>query len=479
MSNKRITWMGMTSLLLGPVALGAVQVTSIDFKDTSLLSEIRIQGDKPLEYVKREKTKDKQIVIELKDALITHQVAKKIDTSSFSASKVSSIDPFQVQGKKNSVQIVIQLKELGHAEVVRKGNWLQIHVPSATQRASSSSDVIRASKSAETEAPLLPESEQAAVPAPPVNAPPSEALPFPITASNSSSNSTANPSLNDAPLAQMKIDEFIENGKDKKFTGKPITLKVRDAPVTDVLKVIGEASGFNMVIADDVKGNLTLTLEDVPWDQAMDLVFHTLRLGAERNNNVLRIMTLKGLKDEKEEENKIAIASQAIVPFVTRVFPISYANLADLQGILTKALSNRGGSSSSASSDDQSKIAFVQSDPRTNSLVVRDTLENMERIKKLIEILDSQTPQVMIEAKIVEASESFSKNLTGTLGGGQGGQAFAGFSGANPIDPLVGSPGVYATGADVSGAAGATSAGVFGMSLDFCRVSADSMLYSR
>ncbi len=261
-----------------------------------------------------------------------------------------------------------------------------------------------------------------------------------------------------------RLEELLESRVTHTFSGKSISLKVRDANVADVFKLIGEASGFNVVLGKDVGGKISLSLDEVPWDQALDTVLRTLELGAERNNNILRIVTLKSLTDEKQQELSAALAVKANTPKVTRVFPVSYAALKDLTQALQKFSSVAGNGSGVSGASDP---VIVQADDRTNSIIVHDIPQNLDRMKKLIEILDTQTPQVMIEAKVVEASETFSKNLSGNLGiGDTNVAAFGSFAGGNPVDALVGSPGVFADGSAIGKASGAASAanGTFGFS---------------
>ncbi len=208
---------------------------------------------------------------------------------------------------------------------------------------------------------------------------------------------------------EKELDEYLAASKNKVFKGTPVTIQVREANILEVLQMIGEASGFNVVVGDDVAGNITLSLVEVPWDQALDLILTSRQLGAERTFNVLRIARLTTLTQEKRAELEAKRAQEANAPRVTRVFPISYARLSDLQNVFTRFASASGTSS-------PENATVVQPDERTNSIIVRDTSENMERIRKLIEILDTQTPQVLIEARVIEASESFATGMSGNLG---------------------------------------------------------------
>jgi type IV pilus assembly protein PilQ len=173
---------------------------------------------------------------------------------------------------------------------------------------------------------------------------------------------------NDDENVNQDITSFLKAKAAKKFQGKTITLQSKDAEVRDILKLIGEASGFNIIISDNVKGHMNLSLIDVPWDQALDVVLSTNHLGAERVHNILRIMPLDSLKNEKEEQIRTKLASQAAEPRATRIFSINYAILKDLQTEIqsfVNALASAGSSSIVKSSG-----GFVQIDERTNSLIV-------------------------------------------------------------------------------------------------------------
>jgi type IV pilus assembly protein PilQ len=249
------------------------------------------------------------------------------------------------------------------------------------------------------------------------------------------------------------LEQFSESQATRQFSGRPVTLQVRDTELADVFRLIGEASGFNIIMGEDVKGKVTLSLVDVPWDQALDVILNTKQLGAERQGSVLRIVTLANLTSQKQQELQAKIATENAAPRVTRVFPINYANIDDLQTTLSKFAGNSASASAASAGGAATGAAtFVQADKRTNSLIIRDIPDNIERMKKLIELLDTQTPQVLIEAKVIEASESFTKNLGGGLGFGNRdvttakSPGFASFGGVNPVDPLFGAPGVFASG---------------------------------
>lgn len=270
--------------------------------------------------------------------------------------------------------------------------------------------------------------------------------------------------------ANGKLQSFVEAKETKKFTGKPITVQVKEAELSDVFRLIAEASGFNIIVGEDVKGKITLSLIDVPWDQALDVILHTKQLGAERNNNILRIVTLSNLTQEKQAEMSAKKASEATAPRITQIFPISYADIKELAKVLGQLASSNstpdlggGGAQGGAGRQDPNAVQIIQTDERTNSIIVRDLPENIERMKKIVEMLDTQTPQVMIEAKIIEANEDFAKSINGNIGfaGLSWGASMAGNSAGNTLlgatDTKTGMGGVFATGADMGKATGPTA----------------------
>lgn len=405
-------------------ALAAVDIRSIEyvFKDGG--GQFSIDASGPLTYTQQNYPEEKQIVLDISDAHLSKAASRQLDTSSFDGA-VSMISPYQLEDEKDHVRIVIQLREQAEAQVHESAKGLVVSIGGNGAVASTREDT-----------PPVPESQ---------------------------AESPEQKALAEATQGQSHLEAFDENHKTGKYSGRPITLQVKDADVTDVLRLIGDASGFNVIVSSTVAGKITLSLVDVPWDQVLDVVLSTMKLGAERSNNILRVMTLAELTQLKQEQLQTKALAQQAAPRITKVFPISYADLGSITTVLTTfgrsiAVQAQGAGTPAAAAAAQA--AVVQSDTRTNSIIVQDTQENVERMKKLIEILDTQTPQVMVEAKIIEASEEFSKNISGSLGlgfGSKGGRtaAFTSFNGGNAFSQLVGSTATAATGA--TGATGAAA----------------------
>jgi type IV pilus assembly protein PilQ len=186
-----------------------------------------------------------------------------------------------------------------------------------------------------------------------------------------------------------------------KYTGEPISVNLKDVDLRDFFRLIHEISGLNVVLDPAVKGSLTIVLDEVPWDQALDIVLQNNSLDKQLNGNVLRIATRSTLKSEAETERDLEKAqAEAVAPVtVTRV--LSYGKAAVMKDTLKKFLSIRGD---------------ILSDDRSNQLIIRDIPSVIPVIDNLIRQLDRKSQQVEIEARVVSASRSFSQDIGTQLG---------------------------------------------------------------
>src|SRR5213594_2176915 len=186
-----------------------------------------------------------------------------------------------------------------------------------------------------------------------------------------------------------------------KYTGEPISVNLKDVDLKDFFRLIHEISGLNVVLDPAVKGSLTIVLDEVPWDQALDIVLQNNSLDKQLNGNVLRIATRATLKSEAETQRDLVKAqAEAVTPVtVTRV--LSYSKAATLKDTLKKFLSSRGD---------------ILSDDRSNQLVIRDIPSVIPTIDNLIRQLDRKSQQVEIEARVISASRSFAQDIGTQLG---------------------------------------------------------------
>ncbi len=189
------------------------------------------------------------------------------------------------------------------------------------------------------------------------------------------------------------------------YTGEKLSLNFQNVEVRAVLQVIADFTGFNFITSDTVGGNLTLRLKDVPWDQALDIILQTKGLDMRKNGNVVWIAP----RDELATKEKLALEAQAQIsdlePVRTESFQINYQKADAVQKLLgdkTQPILSKRGS------------AVV--DARTNTLFVQDTPSRLEQVRALIKKIDIPVRQVLIEARIVEASDTFSRNLGARLG---------------------------------------------------------------
>lgn len=214
-------------------------------------------------------------------------------------------------------------------------------------------------------------------------------------------------------------EKSTAKAKAQTYTGNKISLDFQDIEVRRVLQLLADFTGINMVAADTVQGNITLRLKDVPWDQALDIVLKTKNLDKRRNGSVIWIAPVSELIKAEEEEAKAIAQSVKLAPLQTEYIQLSYAKAADIEKLITQgknANTNNGGNSGSISNDTLaggllSPRGTVSTDPRTNTLIINDTSQKIDQIRKMVDLLDVSVKQVMIEARIVSASTDFTREM--------------------------------------------------------------------
>jgi type IV pilus secretin PilQ/predicted competence protein len=246
--------------------------------------------------------------------------------------------------------------------------------------------------------------------------------------------------------------------KGAKYTGEPISVNLKDVDLKDFFRLIHEISGLNVVLDPQIHGNLTIVLDDVPWDQALDIVLKNNDLSRQLDGNVLRIATVDTLRKEAENRRAQIDAEALAVDKVSITRFLSYAHAKDVIIPIKKFLSQRGD---------------VVADERTNSLIVNDIPAVLPQIDRIIQQMDRKTQEVEIEARVVAATRAFARDIGVQLGFGWG-NGTTGVGGANSVGnspilvgPVVGNPlypvaGTPATGTQIPlfsnlGATGPTS----------------------
>jgi type IV pilus assembly protein PilQ len=222
----------------------------------------------------------------------------------------------------------------------------------------------------------------------------------------------------------------------KEYTGERLTLNFQDIDVRSVLQLLADTSGQNIVVSDSVTGNLTLRLQNVPWDQALDIVLRTKGLDKRRQDNVIIIGPTEELATREKAELAAHKEVQDLSPIRSEYMQVNYAKVSDLLKMIrpTGAASGGGGRNSLLSTRGSISI-----DERTNTLLVQDTAENLAEIRRLVQTLDVPVRQVLIECRIVVVSDTFERDL-----GAQFGVTSAQTNGNNGLLAITGS----GTGAD-------------------------------
>src|SRR5260221_788514 len=215
----------------------------------------------------------------------------------------------------------------------------------------------------------------------------------------------------------------------KKYTGDPISVNLKDVDLKDFFRLIHEISGLNIVLDPAVRGTVTLVLDEVPWDQGLDIVLRNNGISQGIDGNVLRIATQDALKREADQRRELLKAQSDAVETVTATRVLSYAKADAMVLTLRKFLTPRGD---------------LFADPRSNTLIVRDIPSSIPKIDNLLRQLDRKSQQVEIDARVVQASRSFARNI-GTLfefSTQSGGNVFGGNSavGTSPISRTVTPP---------------------------------------
>ena len=204
------------------------------------------------------------------------------------------------------------------------------------------------------------------------------------------------------------------------YSGPPVTFNFQDVPVRTVLQLIAEESDLNIISSDSVTGSVTLLLENVPWDQALDLILQSKGLDKRRNDNVIWVAPQAEIAQYEQDKEDARIAIENREETVVEYIPISYGSAEDIASLLMSASSNSQEDSVQGSGflSSRGSISF---DTRTNTLLVVDIAQRVESIKDLVRVLDKPVDQVLIEARIVIANESFARELGARFGvGGNG-----------------------------------------------------------
>jgi type IV pilus assembly protein PilQ len=369
-----------------PTELATVQ--GVEFDTQAERDRITVVADRPLDYVVHQPDAD-TVVVSVPGARLQPQLDPRIAPEP--GGPISLVTAFeQPEMEVPEVRIVVERAAGLEPVVTRQGSLMVIEFP--RQGGVAATPPVVASLPAEADAKVAATPDGSASPA--SIAPAEVALAKPPTPTVQSAGTAAPASLEPPAAISLLQEGGLQDGK--QYTGRRISLDFKDIEMADVLRLVADVSDLNVIAGDEVKGKVTIRLVDVPWDQALDVILLTKGLGFMRVGNVLRIAPGDILKKEEEARLQERRALEQLEDLVVKLQPVNYATAQEIQGMVKQLLTPRG---------------TVQIDKRTNTLIIKDIPSVVDEATALVKAVDTQTPQVMIEAKIVEANLDFSREF--------------------------------------------------------------------
>ena len=428
----------LASLTLGTSASAQTVVPASAGKSAAVISSVAITQapERSAVRVEGEGTLDvRPTRMQHPDRLVLDFVGARLAVHKMVIPGVSApvLDVRMGQFQPDVARVVIDLTGAAPYQVSRDGQAVVISfaTPASAPGSVSQNPTLTASASDQTARPPVDSStpapgnsaEHAAgaaqIPAPRFALPGELTQPSVPLASFSEKEATARPEANPQQAAQQAIQQAntaattlatsaaqtpatpMAMQSAARYTGEPISVNLKDVDLRDFFRLIHEISGLNVVLDPAVKGSLTIVLDEVAWDQALDIVLQNNGLDKQLNGNVLRIATKSTLKAEAESQRDLVKAQAEAVEPVTVTRVLSYAKAATLKETLKKFLSARGD---------------ILSDDRSNTLIIRDIPSVIPIIDNLRAQLDRKSQQVEIEARVVSASRSFAEDIGTELG---------------------------------------------------------------
>ena len=230
------------------------------------------------------------------------------------------------------------------------------------------------------------------------------------------------------PLTRAEKEEIKK--KAFAFSGQKLSLNFQDIPVRSVLQILADFTNLNIVASDTVQGNVTLRLNDVPWDQALDLVLKSKGLGKREEGNIIRVAPMDEINKIEKDELEAQKVVEELEPLKTELFQINYTTAEDIKKVLigtsektnesvsSQGIAERTTTNTTTLDVSQSILSGrgnVTVDARTNQLIIKDTARNLDRVRELIRQLDIPVRQVLIESRVVIANNDFSRALGARL----------------------------------------------------------------
>lgn len=368
-------------------AVKANTLTEIDFKQMDHKSRIVVALTGEPQFKSYTISKG-MIAVDIKNAFVPKHLQRRLDTSEFE-SAVNYINVRNVKtGKANDVRILIKLREEVPFETVKEGKVLFVDIEKPKKIEAKIETVPMSKKEGVAVETKKEEIQREEEKTPPELKKEEKVLPV----------------VEEKPIPKPQVTKKVEEEKkaseeglsEKIYAGRKLSLDFKDADIKNILRLIAEVSNLNIITGDDVTGKITMRLVDVPWDQALDVILQARSLGMSRVGNVVRVAPLDSLKKEIQAELEAKRVRERLEDLVTELIPVNYATAKEIVPQVKSILSDRGD---------------VKVDERTNILIVKEVPRNISGVKNLVKSLDTRTPQVLIEARIIEANLTFQEEL--------------------------------------------------------------------
>ncbi len=350
-----------------------------EYKDTEL--KIRIREESPVGVIKTEATGGVQEEAEVEES-------EPVMPDWIPLQKATEITDISFEKTTDSIKLLIKGNGSMNPNVLPIDNRIVIDVPGVDMKAQIPTEVvsplkgIRSGKTDDKIRLVLDVKEK---------------TDFDVTTTSDTIVVAFSSPVVHMPEEKIEAEESLSTSESK-YSGKKISLDFQDADIVPIFRLLADISGYNIVVSPEVKGKLTMKLLNVPWDQALDIILKTFSLGKSVENNIIRIAPHTAFARESEDAAKAKESELRAIPLETRVFPISYADVSNIEKAIkdAKILSARGN---------------ISIDKRTSSVAINDVASVFPQIENLLISLDKQTPQVLIEARLVELNTSDTTNL--------------------------------------------------------------------
>lgn len=367
------------------------------------------------------------LTLTIDNCQVPKQLQRALDTSKF-GTPILSVTPYQVKGKSGfATKILVRLQGSPEFTTRVKGDTLTW-------------DFVNPGPAVAAKLPPAP------APAPAKVQPPAEqkvAEEFPIPA-------------REEAMTQVTPGDPSKRTAKKSYTGRRVTLEFSDADIRRIFQLIAEVSNLNFLISDDVQGTISIKLVNVPWDQALDVILDAKGLAMVRDGNIVQIKPRSKMQNQADEELAAKRAAERLLELRTAVFEVNYASVSEVATQFNIMKSDRG---------------IITKDDRTSRVIVKDIQPALDEMRALLKNLDLPEKQVMIEARIVEATSTFTRDL-GVQWGLSYRDGSASVAGINAVDTAFGGV-VSPTGP------GATGAGGLGLGMSFGKLTSNIQLDMR